>query len=121
MCLKYFIIFISLNYIYCVSNCSLGNLYKDFETQLVLREHLSNLFEDKYLKVIRAAGDEAPYLTSPAKHFKRDIRKFFIEYGENLNTPNDLETLLEKFNYLEIDEFRHYKEDFVLRGEFIKD
>jgi hypothetical protein len=121
MFIKYFVIFISIYYVHSGDECSLGNLYKDFETQLILREHLSNLFEDKYIRVIRAAGEEAPYLTSPAKHFKKDIRKFFIEFGENLNNCHELETILEKLNYLEIDEFRHYKEDFVLRREFIRD
>ena len=102
-------------------SCSLNNLYKDIDANLMARATLSNLFGDKYNTVLKAAEIEAPYLLPPAEYFHSDIRKYFIEFGHKLENPNDLEKLLESFNYLAIPRFRQLKEDFELRHEFIKD
>lgn len=102
-------------------DCSLEKLYKDIDVQLVLREHLSNLFENKFIHVVNSARRTSPYLIVPAHHFKRDLKKYFIEFGEPFNTTDDLEKLLKRFKFLEIPEFRLAKHDHDLRKDFIVD
>ena len=96
--------------------CSLSSLYKDIDRQLIVKEHLSNYFEFKYSLVCTEALKEAKYLLPPANHFKKDIKKLFIEYGNNLNTLEELEIILKSFDYLKIEEFRLWKEEWDKYG-----
>ena len=99
--------------------CSLESLYEDIDTQLVLREHLNNLFENKFIQALNNSKQKAPYLIAPAHRFKKDLKKYFIIFGFSLNNAKDLEYLLNKSKFKDIPEFRLAKEDYIRREEFI--
>ena len=97
-------------------SCSLSSVYKDIDRQLIVREQLKQFFESKYTIACGDAYYEARYLLPPAAHFKKDIEKLFVEYGEFLNNYQDLEIILKSLNYLKNPEFESWKEEWDKNG-----
>ena len=94
------------------SDCTLEKLYKDSHRQMVVKELLTSLFEHQFSLVLQESHDKAPFLVPPAVHFKRDLRKLFVEYGHNFSTYEDLDIELKGLKYIEVPLFKAYREDF---------
>ena len=92
-------------------SCNLESLYKDSWRQAVVRMRLSELFEDKFPELLEQTKPHKRYLIPPANHFKKDIKKLFIEFGKDLDTVHDLEIILKSLGYLQTPLFKAYKED----------
>ncbi len=92
-------------------DCTLDLLYKDQTRQSLVRARLSNLFDFKFAEAIEEVRLHARYLIPPANHYRKDLKKFFIEYGQQFNDYHDLETQLKSLNYTQIPLFKAYKED----------
>lgn len=96
--------------------CDLTSLYKDSDRITIVKESLLDYFESQFKKVCDEAYSKVRYLLPPANYYKKDIKKLFIEYGKPLNSLEDLETILKSFDYLKIQGFRLWKEEWEEHG-----
>ena len=71
--------------------------------------------------MVNSAFRNSPYLILPAHRFKKDLKKYFVEFGEPFDNIEDLEKLLKKFKFLDIPEFKQAKLDHEQRHHFIRD
>ena len=92
-------------------SCTLEELYKDRPRQSLVRTRLAEIFEHKFRHAIEESRTHSRYLIPAAEHFKKDLKKFFIDHGEALHGKEDLEILLKRLNYTRIPLFQAYKED----------
>ena len=110
-----FILLLSLALV--ASECSLENLYKDSKRQNLIRKHLSTQFELRFSEVLLEARDQAKYLVPPAVHFKKDLKKFYVEFGLELESYVDLDIALKGLKYIDIPLFKAYREDVETFGK----
>ena len=107
---KTFVLYLAITL--AAGDCSLENLYKDSTRQTSVRELVAELFEQNFSAVLQESRDKAPFLVPPAVHFKSDLKKLFVEYGQPLSTYEDLDISLKSLNYLRVALFKAYREDF---------
>ena len=91
--------------------CKLETLYKDETRPAIVKSSLSSYFNAKFLEIVEDTKPHKRYLIPPANHFKKDIKKLFIEYGRRFQSVEDLEIILKGFNYTRIPLFKAFKED----------
>ena len=77
------------------NNCSLSSVYDSEDIKFAIHQ-----------QVILEAKKSSPYLVNPANHFRRKIKRDYIEEGLPLETIEDLEIALKSFNYLSVKIFR---------------
>ena len=110
--LNLIVFFIIINKAYLAEDCTLSTLYKSDEVKFAVYENLGQIFDIKFDEVIAEAKSQSSYLVNPANHFRRKIKRNFIEDGQPLETIEDLDIALKKFNYLSIGSFREDKREF---------
>ena len=80
-----------------VQRIRLANLYKSEETYQVVYNYLEAIFDKAFEILIKIAKDKKPFLVEPALLMEGKIKRYFIEFGYNLDSINDIEELLIKF------------------------
>lgn len=99
---------------YTNGDCSLSELYKDVRRYRAAYNHLEVIYNEKLLIVLTDANLHAPYLVAPTTYFAKEIKKYFIEEGRDLNDIKDLERLLKLLNYLDFENFRTERHNYVI-------
>src|SRR5882757_8674220 len=100
-------------------NCSLSSLYKG-QTHQIVYARLAVYFEQIFDKVLSEAAKQSPHLVSPARYFEDRIKDYFIEDGLKLENIEDLDSVLKKLNYLDIQHFKKAKKDFEKKDGIVK-
>ncbi len=73
---------------------TLTKLYPSVEIRLIIWEKLKEVFKFKLEALIKEASAFRPFLVCPAKYFEEEIKHFFIDEGQKLDSIEDLEFTL---------------------------
>ena len=92
--------------------CTLSNLYSSEDIKFAVYEHLGEIFDVKFDEVILEAKKHSPYSVNAANHFRRKLKREFIEEGRPLETIEDLDLALKRHHYISTLQFREEKFQF---------
>jgi len=81
---------------------------------------LEVLFKQKFTGLLKEASAFRPFLVCPSNYYEREIRDLFIEEGQQLDSIEDLEFVLNNLNFLKFPDFRRAKENFEKGIEFME-
>jgi SOS response regulatory protein OraA/RecX len=80
-----------------VNRIRLENLYTSKETYQTVYKFMESVFEQKFKTLIENAKEKKPFLVEPALLMKTKIKRYFIEFGYEMEEIWDIERLLRKF------------------------
>ena len=92
--------------------CTLSTLYKSEDVRFAIFENLNQIFDIKFDDLLVETMKQSPYLVNPMTHFRRKLKRDFIEEGLSLETIEDVDLALKSYNYTRIKLFRDSKNQY---------